>query len=135
MQAIQLEACGHPAEILTAVDIPDVGAPAAGAVVIALEASPINPYDRLDSTEDKKEIDDTANRRVPHAWPRSLVEKGAQLWYCLHCLRTQGPAPSLAPATEPDEAWDSRACSHPLSKEHRMPTGTLTNPALAQQLL
>ena len=60
MQAIQLEACGHPAEILTAVDIPDVGAPAAGAVVIALEASPINQYDLLDSTDDstddRKEI-------------------------------------------------------------------------------
>jgi NADPH:quinone reductase-like Zn-dependent oxidoreductase len=56
MQAIQLEAFGHPAEVLKAVDIPDVGAPAAGAVVIALEASPINPYDLLDSTDDKKEI-------------------------------------------------------------------------------
>ena len=47
MQAIQLEACGHPAEILTAVDIPDVGAPAAAEVVIAVEASPINQYDLL----------------------------------------------------------------------------------------
>ena len=56
MQAIQIEAFGNPAEVVKAVDIPDVGAPAAGAVVIALEASPINPYDRLDSTEDKKEI-------------------------------------------------------------------------------
>ena len=50
------EAFGNPAEALTAVNRPDVGAPAAGEVAIALEASPINPYDRLDSTEDKKEI-------------------------------------------------------------------------------
>lgn len=33
--------------MLKAVDIPDVGAPAAGEVVIALEASPINQYDLL----------------------------------------------------------------------------------------
>jgi NADPH:quinone reductase-like Zn-dependent oxidoreductase len=33
--------------VLKAVDIPDVGAPAAGEVVIALEASPINQYDLL----------------------------------------------------------------------------------------
>jgi NADPH:quinone reductase-like Zn-dependent oxidoreductase len=51
MQAIQIEAFGNPAEVLKVVDIPDVGVPAEGEVVIALEASPINPYDRLDSTE------------------------------------------------------------------------------------
>jgi hypothetical protein len=56
MTAIQIEACGHPAEVLKAVDIPDVGVPAAGAVVIALEASPINQYALLHSTDDKKEI-------------------------------------------------------------------------------
>jgi NADPH:quinone reductase-like Zn-dependent oxidoreductase len=56
MQAIQIEAFGNPAEVLKAVDIPDVGAPAAGAVVIALEASPIKQYDLLDSTDDRKEI-------------------------------------------------------------------------------
>ena len=56
MTAIQIEAFGHPAEVLKAVDRPDVGAPAAGAVVIALEASPIKQYDLLDSTDDKKEI-------------------------------------------------------------------------------
>ena len=56
MKAIQIETFGSPAEVVKAVDLPDVGAPAAGEVVIALEASPINPYDRLDSTEDKKEI-------------------------------------------------------------------------------
>jgi hypothetical protein len=50
------EAFGNPAEVLTAVDIPDVGAPAAGEVVIALEASPIKQYDLLDSTDDRKEI-------------------------------------------------------------------------------
>jgi NADPH:quinone reductase-like Zn-dependent oxidoreductase len=47
MKAIQIEAFGRPAEVLKAVDIPDVGAPAAGEVVIALEASPINQYDLL----------------------------------------------------------------------------------------
>ena len=55
MQAIQIEAFGHPAEVLTAVDIPDVGARAAGDVVIALEASPIKQYDLLDSTDNRKE--------------------------------------------------------------------------------
>ena len=55
MQANQIEAFGNPAEVLKAVDIPDVGAPAAGDVVLALEASPINQYDLLDSTDDKKE--------------------------------------------------------------------------------
>jgi NADPH:quinone reductase-like Zn-dependent oxidoreductase len=47
MQAIQIEAFGNPAEVLKVVDIPDVGAPAAGEVVIALEASPINMSDLL----------------------------------------------------------------------------------------
>src|SRR5207245_9266023 len=47
MKAIQIEAFGNPAEVVKAVDIPDVGAPAAGEVVIALEASPINQYDLL----------------------------------------------------------------------------------------
>ena len=55
MKAIQIEAFGHPAEVLEAVDIPDVGALAAGEVVIALEASPINQYDLLDSTDNRKE--------------------------------------------------------------------------------
>ena len=47
MKAIQIEAFGNPAEVVKAVDIPDVSAPAAGEVVIALEASPINQYDLL----------------------------------------------------------------------------------------
>jgi len=47
VKAIQIEAFGNPAEVVNAVDIPDVGAPAAGEVVIALEASPINQYDLL----------------------------------------------------------------------------------------
>ncbi len=47
MKAIQIETFGNPAEVVKAVDIPDVGAPAAGEVVIALEASPINPSDLL----------------------------------------------------------------------------------------
>jgi NADPH:quinone reductase-like Zn-dependent oxidoreductase len=56
MKAIQIEAFGNPAEVLKAVDIPDVGAPAAGEVVIALEALPTNQYDLLDSTDDRKEM-------------------------------------------------------------------------------
>jgi len=56
MKASQIEALGNPAEVLKAVDIPDVGASAAGEVVIALEASPIKQYDLLDSTDDRKEI-------------------------------------------------------------------------------
>ncbi len=47
MQTIQIEAFGNPAEVLKVVDIPDVGAPAEGEVVIALEASPINMSDLL----------------------------------------------------------------------------------------
>ncbi|HYX82508.1 MAG TPA: alcohol dehydrogenase catalytic domain-containing protein [Gemmatimonadales bacterium] len=46
-EAIQIEAFGNPVEVVKAVDIRDVGAPAAGEVVIALEASPINQYDLL----------------------------------------------------------------------------------------
>jgi NADPH:quinone reductase-like Zn-dependent oxidoreductase len=47
MKAIQIEAFGNPAEVMKLVDIPDVGAPAAQEVVIALEASPINFSDLL----------------------------------------------------------------------------------------
>jgi NADPH:quinone reductase-like Zn-dependent oxidoreductase len=47
MKAIQVEAFGNPAEVMKLVDIPDVGAPAVGEVVIALEASPINMSDLL----------------------------------------------------------------------------------------
>jgi NADPH:quinone reductase-like Zn-dependent oxidoreductase len=47
MQAIQIVAYGNPAEVLKVVDLPDVGPPAAGEVVIEVEASPINPYDLL----------------------------------------------------------------------------------------
>jgi NADPH:quinone reductase-like Zn-dependent oxidoreductase len=47
MKAIQIETFGNPAEVVKAVDIPDVGAPTAGEVVIAVEASPINQYDLL----------------------------------------------------------------------------------------
>jgi NADPH:quinone reductase-like Zn-dependent oxidoreductase len=47
MQAIQIEAFGNPAEVLKAVEIPDVGAPGESEVVIALEASPINMSDLL----------------------------------------------------------------------------------------
>src|SRR3984893_4319360 len=47
MKAVQIEAFGSPAEVAKVVDVPDVGAPAAGEVVITLEASPINQYDPL----------------------------------------------------------------------------------------
>jgi len=47
MRAIQIEAFGNPGEVAKLVDIPDVGPPAAGEVVIAVEASPINQYDLL----------------------------------------------------------------------------------------
>ena len=47
MQAIQIEAFGNPADVLKLVELPDVGAPAEGEVVIALEASPINMSDLL----------------------------------------------------------------------------------------
>ena len=60
MKALQIETFGNPVEVVKAVDIPDVAAPAAGEGVIALEASPINQYDLLDSTDDstddRKEI-------------------------------------------------------------------------------
>src|SRR5260370_22243893 len=42
MQAVQIGAFGNPAEVLKVVDIPDVGAPGEGEVVITLEASRIN---------------------------------------------------------------------------------------------
>jgi NADPH:quinone reductase-like Zn-dependent oxidoreductase len=47
MKAVEIKAFGNPAEVVKVVDIPDVGAPAAGEVVIALDASPINQYDLL----------------------------------------------------------------------------------------
>jgi NADPH:quinone reductase-like Zn-dependent oxidoreductase len=47
MKALQIEAFGNPNDVVEVIDVPDVGAPAAGEVVIAIEASPINPYDLL----------------------------------------------------------------------------------------
>jgi NADPH:quinone reductase-like Zn-dependent oxidoreductase len=47
MKAIQIDAFGNPAEVMKLVDVPDVGAPGNGEVVIALEASPINMSDLL----------------------------------------------------------------------------------------
>ena len=47
MNAIQIETFGNPAEVVRAVDVSDVGAPAPGEVVIALEASPVNQYDLM----------------------------------------------------------------------------------------
>jgi hypothetical protein len=56
VQAIQSEAFGNPAEVLKAVNRPDVGAPAAAKVAIVLEAPPIKQYDLSDNTDDWKEI-------------------------------------------------------------------------------
>src|SRR5262245_3586684 len=67
--------------------------------------------------------------------PGALGRKGTQQSYRLRRIRTKGLFLFLDPATEYDEAWESRACYHLISKEKRMPTGTVTNPALAQQLL
>ena len=47
MKAIQIARFGRPDDVLQAADVPDVGAPAAGEVVLAVEASPINQYDLL----------------------------------------------------------------------------------------
>jgi len=47
MKAVEIKAFGNPAEVVKVIDIPDVGAPTAGEVVIALDASPINQYDLL----------------------------------------------------------------------------------------
>jgi NADPH:quinone reductase-like Zn-dependent oxidoreductase len=47
MRAVQIEAYGNPLEVAKAVDVADVGAPAAGEVVIAVEASPVNQYDLM----------------------------------------------------------------------------------------
>jgi len=47
MQTIQIEVFGNPAEVMKGGRRSDVGAPAEGEVVIALEASPINMSDLL----------------------------------------------------------------------------------------
>ncbi len=47
MKVLQIDAFGKPAEAVKLVEVPDVGPPAADEVVIALEASPINPSDLL----------------------------------------------------------------------------------------
>jgi NADPH:quinone reductase-like Zn-dependent oxidoreductase len=47
MKAIQIEKFGNPAEVMKLVDVPDVGTPGVGEVVIALEASPINMSDLM----------------------------------------------------------------------------------------
>jgi hypothetical protein len=52
MKAIRIEAFGRPAEVLKVVDVPDVGPPGPDEVVIAVEASPINPYVRSPTAED-----------------------------------------------------------------------------------
>jgi len=47
MKAVQIERFGRPSDVLQLVDVPEVGVPATGEVVIAVEASPINQYDLL----------------------------------------------------------------------------------------
>jgi NADPH:quinone reductase-like Zn-dependent oxidoreductase len=47
MKAVQIATFGKPADVAHCVDAPDVGAPSANEVVIAVEASPINQYDTL----------------------------------------------------------------------------------------
>lgn len=47
MKAVQIQAFGKPTDVAQCVDIADVGAHDAGEVVIAVEASPINPYDLM----------------------------------------------------------------------------------------
>jgi NADPH:quinone reductase-like Zn-dependent oxidoreductase len=47
MKAVRIEMYGNPREVAKAVEVPDVGAPAAGEVVIAVHASPVNQYDLL----------------------------------------------------------------------------------------
>ena len=47
MKAIQIQEYGNPADVLKVVDLSDVGAPAAGELVIEVGASPINPYHLL----------------------------------------------------------------------------------------
>ena len=47
MKAIQIQTFGKPTDVAQCVDIADVGAPEANEVVVALPASPINPYDLL----------------------------------------------------------------------------------------
>ncbi len=47
MKAIQIQAFGNPTHVAQCTDIADVGAPDVNEVVIAVEASPINPYDLM----------------------------------------------------------------------------------------
>ncbi len=47
MKAIQIQAFGKPTEVARCVDIAEVGAPSAPEVVLAVEATPINPSDLL----------------------------------------------------------------------------------------
>ena len=47
MKAIQIQSFGKPDEVARCVDIADVGAPGANEVVLAVEATPINPSDLL----------------------------------------------------------------------------------------
>ena len=47
MKAVRFSTFGGPHEVAACVEVPDVGAPAAGEVVIEVEAFPINPADLL----------------------------------------------------------------------------------------
>jgi mitochondrial enoyl-[acyl-carrier protein] reductase / trans-2-enoyl-CoA reductase len=50
MKQVQFTAFGVPHAVASCVDVPDVGAPAAGEVVVDIEAFPINPADLLTIT-------------------------------------------------------------------------------------
>jgi NADPH:quinone reductase-like Zn-dependent oxidoreductase len=47
MKAIQFEAFGSPGDVVRCVDLPDPGEPGDGEILIAVEATPINPSDLL----------------------------------------------------------------------------------------
>jgi NADPH:quinone reductase-like Zn-dependent oxidoreductase len=47
MKAIQLNAYGDPVDVVSLVDVPDVGPPGPGEVVVDVEAAPIQPTDLL----------------------------------------------------------------------------------------
>jgi NADPH:quinone reductase-like Zn-dependent oxidoreductase len=47
MRALQISAYGNPSEVLRIVEIPEMGAPGAGEVLIEIELAPLNRHDLL----------------------------------------------------------------------------------------
>ena len=47
MKSIQLSAYGNPADVVSLVDVPEVGPPEPGEIIIDVEASPVEPTDLL----------------------------------------------------------------------------------------